>query len=76
MYLQWLSPLLLLICLTTALADFLGPTCLPPVDLTSEESSFPKIRKNFSKTMDTLSEILPKLSPENHKWIGKCYVFD
>jgi CubicO group peptidase (beta-lactamase class C family) len=64
MYLQWLSPLLLLICLTTALADFLGPTYPPPVDLTSEESSFPKIWKNFSKTVDTYLKNNPNSAPK------------
>lgn len=44
--------LLLPICITGALADFLGPTYPAPIDLTSDKSLIPASWKNFTSTFD------------------------
>lgn len=44
--------LLLPLCITGALADFLGPTYPAPIDLTSDKSLIPASWKNFTSTFD------------------------
>lgn len=45
-------PFLLPICITGALADFLGPTYPAPIDLTSNKSLIPASWENFTSTFD------------------------
>ena len=52
MYLRPHALRLLPICITGALADFLGPTYPAPIDLTSDKSLVPASWKNFTSIFD------------------------
>lgn len=52
MHLRPLALLLLPLCITGTLADFLGPTYPAPIDLTSDKSLIPASWKNFTSIFD------------------------
>ena len=69
---MYLPPLFLLpICITSTLADFLGPTYQAPIDLTSDKSLIPASWKNFTSIFDAYLKGDKSIASESFSGVEK-----